>query len=126
MKTAPRGMSLLEIMVVITLIGLVTAVVGVAVFTAADRARRDIARQQAYDIASAVQQWRLVKGAMPGALAVLTEPPPAMESVPTDPWGNAYAYVHPGTKNTRSFDIVSNGPDGIAGTDDDVGNWAAD
>ncbi len=35
-----------------------------------------------------------------------------------DPWGNPYIYVLSG--DTRSFDILSLGPDGIEGTEDDA------
>ncbi len=40
-----------------------------------------------------------------------------------DPWGNPYQYRKPGEKNTDTYDIFSMGPDGKAGTDDDIGNW---
>ncbi len=42
---------------------------------------------------------------------------------PVDPWGNPYVYRSPGKYNPDSFDLWSAGPDGIDGTDDDVGNW---
>lgn len=42
-----------------------------------------------------------------------------------DPWGNTYVYEEPGTNNTTSFDLSSNGPDGTASSGDDIGlnNW---
>jgi len=43
--------------------------------------------------------------------------------VPQDPWGNDYIYVVPGAKNTNKFDVRSKGPDGVEGSEDDVGNW---
>ncbi len=125
-KRGPRGMSLIEIMVVITLIALVTAAVGVSVFTVKQRGDISIARSQANELAKSVQMYRLARGTLPSTsqgLAALTEPPPVMEKLPIDPWGNAYAYVAPGVRNPRSFDVVSRGPDGIEGTPDDVGNW---
>jgi len=39
-----------------------------------------------------------------------------------DPWGAPYQYVSPG-KNGRAFEIWSFGPDGIAGTEDDIVHW---
>lgn len=123
---APRGMSLIEIMVVITLIGLVTAVIGVSVMNHLIDGQAKVARQQAYTIAESVQVYRLKTGRLPSTtsgLAVLTEPPPIMEKLPSDPWGRPYAYVTPGQRNPYSFDVVSRGPDGLEGTDDDVGNW---
>ncbi len=42
-----------------------------------------------------------------------------------DPWGNSYVYQCPGTHNKNGFDFYSRGPDGKAGTADDIGNWEA-
>jgi general secretion pathway protein G len=44
--------------------------------------------------------------------------------LPVDPWGNPYVYYYPGKHNSSSYDLLSVGPDGNAGTDDDIGNWA--
>ena len=127
-----RGMSLLEIMVVITLIGLVTAAIGVAVMNQGDAAHVKIAREQAYEIGKGVEMYRLSTGHYPSTtegLVVLANPPkgkPLLDSLPRDPWGNDYVYVVPGMKNPNKFDVRSKGPDGQDGTDDDVGNWAAE
>ena len=40
-----------------------------------------------------------------------------------DPWGNPYIYYYPGKHNPDSYDLLSAGPDGKEGTDDDIGNW---
>ena len=42
--------------------------------------------------------------------------------VPKDPWGLDYIYRCPGTVNTDDYDLLSAGPDGREGTDDDIGN----
>jgi general secretion pathway protein G len=44
--------------------------------------------------------------------------------LPVDPWGNKYFYEYPGKHNTNGYDLFSAGPDGKAGTEDDIGNWA--
>jgi general secretion pathway protein G len=124
-----RGMSLLEIMVVITLIGLVTAAIGVAVINQLAKGQSDAARNQAYEIAKSLDIYKLQNGSYPSTgqgLAVLASPPkgkPIMEAVPKDPWGNDYIYVNPGQKNPSKFDIRSKGNDGQEGTEDDIGNW---
>ena len=41
-----------------------------------------------------------------------------------DPWGNDYIYEFPGKHNSSSFDLLSMGPDGRSGTEDDITNWA--
>ena len=40
-----------------------------------------------------------------------------------DPWQRRYQYRNPGTKNVGGYDIFSFGPDGVEGTEDDIGNW---
>ena len=37
-----------------------------------------------------------------------------------DPWGNPYTYYFPGTKNPNKPEIISSGPDGVFGNDDDL------
>ena len=130
-RHAPRGMSLLEIMVVITLIGLVTAAIGVAVMGRLDEGKIKTGRNQAYEIAKSMELYKLNTGRYPTTaegLQVLVKPPkgkPILEgdSPPKDPWNNDYVYTIPGTKNPSKFDVRSKGPDGQEGTDDDVGNW---
>lgn len=43
--------------------------------------------------------------------------------LPVDPWGEAYRYRYPGTKNKGGYDLYSVGPDKADGTEDDIGNW---
>jgi type II secretion system protein G len=45
------------------------------------------------------------------------------EKIPQDPWGNNFIYEFPGKHNPGSYDLMSVGPDGKKGTDDDIGNW---
>ena len=40
-----------------------------------------------------------------------------------DPWGQPYGYRYPPSHNRDFPDIFSRGPDMIAGTADDIGNW---
>ena len=50
---------------------------------------------------------------------------PYIEELPTDPWGNAYQYRYPGSKNVNGnsgYDVWSLGPDGSESVDD-IGNW---
>ena len=127
--SAPRGMSLLEIMVVITLIGLVTAAVGVAVMGQLEKGQIDTARNQAYEIQKSLDLYKLQQGSYPSTsqgLQVLVNPPKGkalMDKLPKDPWGNDYIYVTPGQKNPSKFDVYSKGPDAQEGTQDDCGNW---
>ncbi len=48
---------------------------------------------------------------------------PYLDKPPVDPWGKKYFYEYPGKHETNGYDLFSAGPDGKAGTEDDIGNW---
>jgi general secretion pathway protein G len=129
-RRAERGMSLVEIMVVVVIMGLVASVVGVAVFNALGKAQVDAAKVQISGFGDALDMYKLQYRKYPSTaegLQALTQSrdgsPPVMEALPKDPWGNEYVYVYPGSRNTGGFDIISYGADGAQGGGDDVGNW---
>jgi general secretion pathway protein G len=128
-----RGMTLIEIMVVITLLGIIAAAVGVAAVNMLERGQIDSARTQAHEIAKSLDSYRVLFGRYPSTsegLSALVSPPnngkPIMERMPKDPWNNEYQYLFPGTHNTSKFDVKSFGPDGQEGGGDDIGNWPAE
>jgi general secretion pathway protein G len=43
--------------------------------------------------------------------------------IPLDPWRNPYLYESPGKHNPSGYDLLSFGPDGREGGDDDISNW---
>jgi len=47
-----------------------------------------------------------------------------MRKIPVDPWGNPYIYRNHGEEG--QIDIISCGPDGIEGTEDDITNHNKD
>jgi general secretion pathway protein G len=122
-------MTLIEIMVVITLLGLIAAAVGVAAMNMLEKGQMDTARTQAMEIAKALDTYKVMYGRYPSnseGLNALVSPPGGksiMERIPKDPWGGEYIFTIPGVKNPGKFDIRSNGPDRSEGGGDDVGNW---
>jgi len=84
--------------------------------------------------AGALDAYRSDTGALPmteqGLEALVVRPAdvenwrgPYLESVPLDPWGAAYKYASPGGHNHDGYDLVSYGPNEIAGGRDDVANY---
>ena len=125
-----RGMTLIEIMVVVVIISLVAGVVGVQIFGQLKSAQISTAKTQMKQIGEALDLYRLNFRGYPSTaegLGVLAAPKgnaePFMPSIPQDPWGNDYVYVYPGTHNSGKFDIMSYGPDAVQGGGDDIGNW---
>ena len=108
-----RGMTLIEIMVVITILGLIMAAVGVAVIPKLDEAKQDTARLDIANIQNALKLYYTKKGKYPDTgtgLKALVDTQ-NLEKVPTDPWGNEYVYMNEGGKPV----IMSYGADGVAG-----------
>jgi general secretion pathway protein G len=129
-RKAARGMTLVEIMVVVVIISLVAGVVGVAVLQRLGDAQKKVAFTQIRQLSDALDLYKLSFRNYPSTaegLNALVAPKnnekPFLPSVPKDPWGNDYVYVYPGTHNTGSFDLMSYGADGVQGGGDDVGNW---
>ncbi len=90
------------------------------------------------EIDMALHNFKLDTGFYPTTaqgLTALTNPPFGVSnwhgpyikiaSLPLDPWKNPYQYAFPSTHSqpVGKYDCWSNGPDGINGTDDDIGNW---
>lgn len=131
---ADAGVTLVEMMVVIVIIGLVTAIVVINVLPSQDTARIEKARADIRVIEQALELYRLDFSRYPTTeqgLDALLEPPQEgaareayIRRLPDDPWGRPYLYVAPGTHGP--FDIYTLGADaqeGGEGVDGDIGNW---
>lgn len=118
-------MNLIEIMVVIVLIGLITAAVGTAVFAQMRNGQERLCRQQMSQLASTFELFRLQYGAYPPTsegISALTKPArgrPLLDTAPLDPWQRPFRYGFPGVHGL-AFDLWSAGEDGVDGSDDDV------
>ncbi len=126
-RAARQGMSLVEIMVVITIIALVTSVIAVNVFGYLDRAKVETTRLQMDKIEQALLTYSMShRGKFPSGsegLKAAAEYFPDNE-VPVDAWGGNFVYTSPGTKG--KYDITSlgaDGKDGGEGVDADIHSW---
>ena len=130
------GFTLLEVMVVLVIIGIIAGMVVPNLMGSQDTAREQKAVIDIGTIESALTMYRSQNYDYPTteqsleALVTETdiEPLPRrfqeggyLQRLPKDPWGNDYQLLNPGENGT--FDVFSMGPDGEAGTDDDIGNW---
>jgi general secretion pathway protein G len=144
--TRDAGFTLIEIMAVVLIIGLLSTIVGVAIFGQVDKARVTTAKTQIKRLEGALETYRMDNARYPtteqGLDALILEPSsdPAPRNfqpggyiqggaLPADPWGEPYQYRAPGEHNPHSFDLWSlgaDGADGGDGLDADIGNWAGD
>lgn len=111
-KRQQRGMTLVEIMVVLVIIGLIAGAVVVAVVPQMEAARRDSAANDIHSIHNALKLYYTKKGNYPDTgtgLKVLVDQQ-YLEKI-TDPWGNEYVYMNEGNKPV----VISYGRDGQQG-----------
>ncbi len=127
-----RGMTLVEIMVVIAIIGTLMAVLAVGMM---DRLQDGYQSTTVLQIKQIEQNLQLYaakhKGKYPttsDGLAAAKKYFPNNE-VPTDAWGNEYMYFSPGANGDHQYEIISLGRDGKEGGegyDQDIKSWALD
>jgi general secretion pathway protein G len=127
LREGQRGMTLLEIMIVIAILGLLASVIVVAVMNQFDNAKIQTTKIKLKSLQQALHQYNVNVGDYPTqgeGLRALLNPPdglkPMVESMPKDEWGNEILYFNPARKGSGPFEVVSKGPDGQEGTEDDI------
>lgn len=131
------GFTLLELLVVITILGMLAAVVGTVALNQLGKARTDTAKLQIDQINTGIDLFRLDVGRFPSeqeGLQALVEAPDGAErwrgpylkkaEILKDPWDRPFQYAYPGQHGEA--DIYSLGRDnaeGGDGEDSDVTSW---
>ena len=138
-----EGFTLIEIMAVVLIIGMLSGIVGFAVFQQVDKARVVTARAQIDRLESSLELYSMDNGRFPTTeqglealvSATTTSPEPRNfpqggylkgGRIPVDPWGEEYQYEAPGQHNSHAFDLWSFGADRTTGGNEieaDIGNW---
>ena len=134
-----RGFTLIEILVVITILGILAALIVPRVMDRPDQARATAARADVTAIMGALKLYRLDNGTYPTTeqtLGALVKKPDRgeiprnwkaggyLDKLPVDPWGTDYQYLNPGIRG--EVDVFSLGKDrkpGGEGLDADIGSW---
>lgn len=115
-----RGMTLIEIIVVITILSLLMAAVGVAVIPQLEQAKVDRAKMDIQNIQNALKTYYAKKGNYPdtGAGLKALVDSQILERVPMDPWDTEYVYMKEGSNPV----IISYGKDKAPGGTDTDGD----
>ncbi len=131
------GFTLIELLLVLVILGILAAIVVPKFSGRTEQAKVTAAQTQLAGFGTALDAFEVDTGSYPkgkGGLIDLIQQPRDAQSwrgpylkdkgeVPLDPWGNAYIYECPGKHNPSGYDLMSMGPDGRAGGDDDITNW---
>ena len=137
-KRSESGVTLIEMLVVVVIIGLFVALVGPKLFGNVDKARRTAAKAQINSFMTALGNYKLDTSSFPstemGLNALRVKPenvpqwagPYLQQDIPLDPWGHTYLYKYPGDHGDEP-DIVSLGADGQPGGEGnnaDIVSWS--
>jgi general secretion pathway protein G len=129
------GFTLMEIMLVVTIIALLAGLAIYKLQPALDVAAIAAARSDLQSFRTSLISYRSVAGTFPSTAQGLQalvkkpegEPKPVMwhrafdgDAIKQDPWRHDFIYKCPGEKYSDSYDLYSVGKDGIVGTDDDI------
>jgi general secretion pathway protein G len=122
-RASARGMTLIEILVVLVILGLIATAVAVNVVGASEKARVDRAKTDVQRIASdGIEAFKVMRGRYPTTeegLGLLIQErflkANSSEGRLLDPWNREYVYLYPGQAHPDAFDVKSYGADGQPG-----------
>jgi general secretion pathway protein G len=136
-RSRERGITLIEMLVVVVIIGLFVGLVGVNVFKQGDKAKVVAVKTEISHLKNALGLYKLDTGTYPptalGLAALRVKPenmpnwagPYLEKDVPLDAWGRPYLYKYPGDHGEEP-DLKSLGADGQEGgegNDADIVSW---
>jgi len=143
MRTTPaiqrrqRGFTLIELMVVLLIIGVLSALIVPSVLDRLDEGKVTGAKSDINTLVQSLKMYKLDNQRYPtaeqGLQALVSKPTaspvpsnwrPYLDKLPNDPWGHAYQYANPGVKG--EIDVYSLGADGVVGGEGknaDIGSW---
>ena len=122
-RSMQRGMTLIEIMVVVAIIGMLMGTVGVYAFGRFEKAKITDTKMVIKNVEAALVHYQTENtDSCPKGIADLVAQK-IMPKEPLDAWGQSLIFKCPGEHNPDGADIVSKGKDKTEGTADDIKSW---
>lgn len=131
-----RGFTLMEVLLVLVIIVILAGAVVIPLSQTQTKALAKTAKIYISNLENNIKAYHLDLNNYPTSLEALVQAPgdlpnPARWGGPyvdkavvlPDPWDRPYQYAYPGQRNPGGFDLWSVGPDGVSGSEDDIGNW---
>jgi general secretion pathway protein G len=133
-RRAHTGFTLVEMLLVLVILSALATIVYPNITKHGPEARLKATRVQIAALGTALDMFGVDDGFYPqgqNGLQDLVQAPnnaphwhgPYIDKIPKDQWGHDYIYTCPGIHRPNSYDLMSMGPDGQPGTEDDITNW---
>lgn len=128
------GFTMVELLLVLVILAVLAAIVVPKFAGRSEQARITAAKTQIASFETSLDAFEVDNGYYPrgsdGLQDLVEQPDEAknwhgayIKEIPLDPWGSEYIYEFPGKHNENGYDLMSMGPDGRVGGDDDITNW---
>ena len=119
-RSSNSGFTLVELMVVISIIAVLASIVAVNVLSSVDAGNVAAAQAQIKNFDTALVAYKIKFKKFPESLDALISPPSGdpiltAKAIPLDPWDNPYQYQ---LESSRKYVIISLGADGAPGGED--------
>jgi general secretion pathway protein G len=131
-----QAFTLIELLLVLVILGILAAIVVPKFSGRTEQARITAAKTQIATFKTALDAFEVDNGYYPrgndGLQELIHQPSNAQNwrgpyldatEIPLDPWGNPYVFESPGRQLQSAYDLMSMGPDGKLGGEDDITNW---
>ena len=130
-RSRRHAFTLVEMLLVLVILAILAAIVIPKMAGRGQQAKEAAAKTDIAGIMTALNMFEVDTGGYPSSLQALVSQPgnatgwrgPYLNQLKPDPWGGEYVYSFPAKNNASGFDLMSMGPDGRVGGEDDITNW---
>lgn len=135
LKRSRSAFTMVELLLVLVILATLAAIVVPKFAGRTEKAKITATKTEISGVESALDAFEVDNGYYPqgqnGLDSLFNQPsdaknwngPYLKKPIINDAWGNPYFYECPGQRNANGYDLYSSGPDGQAGSADDITNW---